>query len=245
MKKYLLLLLLLLACIHSQAQTTDSTKTKKISKQFTKEAEPERMTWEVATNVYPWIFREIGGVVQPGNPSIFLRKNITKLKGLNEVYRAYRFRISLNSTFRSLDTLSNYIYATRGTVLRPSIEVGYEYQQQMGKFQLFYGSDIVAEYYLSKAEIPAPNNRNNVVEVHYTKTQGYNVGVAPFIGIKYFIHSHFAVSLESNFLVYFSSYDLSEKNVYNGQILYESNSKTTSFNTSISSVSVLNVSYLF
>jgi hypothetical protein len=241
MKKYLLIIFCSLFTLYAQAQ--DSIKTvQKITKQFTKEAEPERMTWEVATDVYPWIFGGGGS-----RNSIFVRKNVTKVKGLNEVYRAYRFKVSLSTNFTSVDTLSYLLYADRGKLLSPSLSIGYEYQEQMGKWQLFYGSDFLINYYTSEIENGYPNfNNSNNFAVRYAKNQGYKVGFSPFIGIKYFIYYRFAISLESSFLAYFSSSNISEKYTYNnGQVQRDENTKISSFGTNIFSISAFNVSYLF
>lgn len=242
MKKYLLIIFCSLFTLYAQAQ--DSTKTvQKITKQFTKEAEPERMTWEVGTDVYPWLFNGGGG----RRTSIFVRKNVTKVKGLNEVYRAYRFRVGLNSANNSIDTL-NSVSNSRIQSFNPFLMLGYEYQQQMGKWQLFYGSDISFSYNHGNYESPryyySNSSNTDLIGVEYRKSTSYNLGLSPFIGMKYFVHPRFVISLESNFLLYYSSYSQSVK-VVTSKVILDNASNGNSISTEVNSISVFNLSYLF
>ncbi len=241
MKKYLLIFICSLITLYAQAQ--DSTKvSQKLSKQFTKEAEPERMTWEVGTDVYPLL----SGYTQW--QSIFVRKNITKVKGLSEMYRAYRFRIGLHSDNNSVDTLNSTTSGVRAQSFNPFLILGYEYQQQMGKWQLFYGSDVRLSYSYGNYENPNPyynsSTSSYLIGVKYNKRTSYNLALLPFVGMKYFIHPRFAISLESNFWISYSSYYESIK-IVTGKIIIEQNSTTNNVSTEINSISVLNLSYLF
>jgi hypothetical protein len=225
------------------AQAQDSTKvSQKITKQFTKEAEPERMTWEIGTDIYPLLSTSSGR-----RTSIFVRKNVTKLKGLNEVYRAYRFRIGLNSNIHSVDTL-NSASNSRIQSFNPFLTLGYEYQQQMGKWQLFYGSDVSFSYFYENYESPRYyySNVGNVdlIGVEYRKITSYNLGISPFIGMKYFVHPRFAISLEGSFLISYSSYYKFVR-VVTSKVILDNTSNGNSIGTEVNPISVFNLSYLF
>ncbi len=156
---------------------------------------------EVATNLLP--------IVGLGSADVFLRRHHSrKIKNFQSVREAYRIRVATGIgkenypiNFSSSTRIRDRLYTIRkqSTGWSLSLQIGYEKQKIVGKFQLFYGIDLVGMYHLNKEETI------DVVGYSRSKETISRVGCSPFIGFKYFIHSRVAVSVETALsIAYFS-----------------------------------------
>lgn len=236
MKKTLIMLICSFLCISMQAQTREQLKNRQNIGGSANELEDERIETEIATNIYPWIFssKDYGG-------SILIRYNATILGKVKDVYRGYRLKIGFNST--DTDTLAT-VRAYKAKTATAYLQIGYEYQHQRRKWQLFYGSDLVYRYNYAEQKTGIVAN-NNIIGLETQTSHGSNIGVAPLIGVKYFVFKHLAISLESNVFIYFNTADNAFKTVVNGNVLSENTVKDSGFNTQFSGITILNVSVLF
>jgi hypothetical protein len=193
-----------------------------------------RYKWEVGTDLL--FFTKWRNVP----PSLFVRLNTGSRA-------AWRFRVGgsydvnvnapdiVVSRFGSLISLKSQANAFAS--------FGREWQQELGPFQIFYGSDIFLRYLLLRSKegiihIPAPRT-------FYPLDQDLSFGLSPFIGIQYYFFSRFSLSVESHL-------DLAYRRVTyenfiipnNGELIYL-NHRYDYFSASLRPVYILNLLFHF
>lgn len=165
----------------------------------------KRYRFDVSTDLLS-LLRENTGV------TLFVRNNLVKpkKKGYGTRKVAYRFRLGLEGQLSQRvqnDTLSipggyNYgVYVPSNAFI--SAGAGYEWQQALGRFQLFYGYDVGAHYRSQRVRNFPQQNGNHLYVITHTVRQSV-FGVSPLIGMKYFIHSRVSVSGEATFSGYYT-----------------------------------------
>jgi len=178
-------MLLVFLLLHGKTKAQEDEKEQKI----------KRYEWEVMTNPM-YVFYPLSNSSIPP-PTIMLRKHTEKIKKKALVKSAYRMRISFAAQRFRLDSVnlpnggSNIKSVLTNDMVNLGLSAGKEWQKQAGKFLLFYGMDIA--YLL---------NYDQIKQVSFSQIGGgttHNVGLIPFIGVKYFLNSRFALSLESSF----------------------------------------------
>lgn len=168
---------------------------------------------EVGIDVQGLIQRNLGSTLIL---KIKRKENLVNLTGSKN----FRFQLNLSGSFpvsektTQFDTLSGPYYNTKSSnsfVIQPM--VGLERIKFYGKFNFYYGVDFgpyysyndngysIYKYYYNNNNNGTYSYSGSLVE---TESKKYGLSIAPFIGIKYRISSHFSASLESGFyLSYF------------------------------------------
>ena len=184
---------------------------------------------------------DVQGLIQRSLGSTLILKIKRKEKLVNLTgSKNFRFQLNLSGTFpvsektTQTDTVQ-YRYSNKGAssfTIQPMF--GIERIKFYGKFNFYSGVDFGPYYsysdngYLAYKYTYLNNTTygyNNYIAFPIeTQSKKYGVSVAPFIGIKYRISSHFSASLESGF--YLSYFITKEKN-YNIPFFYNPNNSTT------------------
>jgi hypothetical protein len=180
MKKYLLLLLLLLACIHSQAQTTDSTKTKKISNHI-------GLNTQFAQD----------GFFNPNARTplqmMYKRQN-KKNNGAWRVGLGAYYRVE-EATWTSLRDVGSTYY------FNGNFSLGYEWQKPITKkWLIYYGVDANLAWQYKKFDgerdfdivINGVLIKLNGFDENYTLTPA----ISPFLGGRFNLGNHFYIATE-------------------------------------------------
>jgi len=182
MKKiiFLMFVLNIFGQVHGQ---TDSLK---------KEKTFQRYTWDIGTDARPLVY---GG----NSATIFLRKNFSKItKDSKIVYKAtrlgltFRYRQPLPSN--NLGNIYGWLYEQNSDIFLEA-SFGKEYQKSLGKFQFFYGWDLLAGF--EKMRYYYPLTTKN--EMTSKKIDFWSIQTRTFVGFKYFLHPRFMLSWEASF----------------------------------------------
>ncbi len=192
--------------------------------------------------------------------TFMLRKNEVTRNAANVPLRrgAYRLNVNWAADFGLIkqDSIQVYNPGAYGIVVEKEVHyagigvsAGYEWQQQFGRFQLFYGADIFAGHFTDKRAgqlfyIEAdpsgnPVRREKPVEAVYRRS---SIGFAPLAGVKYFIHPHLSLSMESSVYVRYSwNYQKSDYSSY----FLQRTAKGNGLATSLIPISALNLTFHF
>ncbi len=126
---------------------------------------------------------------------------------LNFSRSALRTKLSIGSSQNSSDKLISDSKSDNSSVSM-QYNVGYEWQKNMNKLQIFYGLDLfVSHNAITAKSVNANNSRIYRSEDSY-KLTGF--GASPFLGFEYFVIPHLSISTEINFTV--ESYKGESKN---------------------------------
>lgn len=156
------------------------------------EAAFPRYKWELGTDLLFLVNRN----TVP--PSVFVRLN-------SNHFTAWRFRVG-GSYAANTSTPPGWIHLPSSTGLTgiktrmdAFLGVGREWQRDLGRFQLFYGSDIAFRLFSQRDKQGVFDQGKRFLPFR----RETSVGLSPFIGMKYFIHPQVSVSAESHLDFYY------------------------------------------
>lgn len=143
---------------------------------------------------------------------LMFRKNETVVNATDIPLRkgAYRAQLYLGGGFSqtSKDSVRfnnnsgsvNYYFPKSNNSFSIGAGIGYEWQRQMGRFQLFYGYDVFARYstFFDSGTI---RNGRTAPDATSTSYHSFSVGVSPLAGVKYFVSPQFSISFESSYSI--------------------------------------------
>lgn len=152
------------------------------------------------------------GAFSPGRGTrILVRRNETVLNRTNTPIRrgAYRFMLSLGGNQETQRTDSVLLLSSSYSLLAPvsggynnvAVSVGYEWQHQLGRFQLFYGYSGGLNYSRSQQSLRLYNPTTRERPTFDVHDAYLGVGVSSLAGVKFYVHPRFSLSLESAFSV--------------------------------------------
>jgi hypothetical protein len=176
-----------LLCLHSQVKAQEEEKEQKI----------KRYEWEIMTNPIYIFYPLTSGQSIPA--MIMVRKHTEQIKKKALVKSAYRFRLNLSGSAIKADSLGVLNLPSGGSVsigegigFQIGVAIGKEWQKQIGKFQIFYGTDIHVGYDKNEYKYPQTPLSSQI-----WNNEIKSFGINPLIGVKYFLNARFAFSLES------------------------------------------------
>lgn len=216
--------------------------------QESEEKEIPRYKWEIATDLL-WL---IDKNTAP-RFSVFTRKNFSTKNGH---YRAWRLRVGANYEWEDLQAGVDTSSYSRNWEYEVFLRPGYEWQKQLGKFQLNYGLDAHFRWrrtdVIKFEDFSGPSGQIlDSRSIGFSQT--WEWGLSGFIGAKYFISPRWSISAEANLTVIYQNF-YSELKSYNIDIFtgLVSNVLTGYGRSDVSSLRlrfnplyVLQVSYLF
>ncbi|MBD2720654.1 hypothetical protein [Hymenobacter armeniacus] len=148
---------------------------------------------------------------------LMFRKNESVMNATNIPVRkgAYRAQLYIGGGYSqtSKDSVQfsnnvgsvNYYFPKSNTSFSIGVGLGYEWQHQLGRFQLIYGYDVFARYN-SASDTGTFRNGRTAPDATSTDNHSFSAGVAPLAGVKYFVSSQFSISFESTYSIgYYSS----------------------------------------
>lgn len=200
----------------------------------------ERHKWEVNVNIIPLLKLQSS---DNWTYTYLIKRNV----GLEKSFGAWRFMINpyllrKNQKFAG-DSTFNYTNP-KSTYFTPSVVLGFEWQNIMGRFTFFYGSDLGwrTELATSHDDKAIQNSINGPISgVLRTKSIKNALSISPLIGGKYYLNHRFSLSLESQVRFLYSQKKQSTH--FNGRQVFSENLKEPEIATFASYV--LNLSYNF
>jgi hypothetical protein len=216
-----LAILMALMLGYGKVKAQDESKEKKI----------KRYQWEVAAN--PLFFINPSATLPyVSTPSILFRRHTENIRKKTLVKGALRLRVGLYANLRQADSLgslsinpSTAISVASGTNFLSLLQIGKEWQKQIGRFQLLYGMDIEHQFEYRKDDLLFPQ---------IGSTNIHRVALNPFLGVKFFIDARFSLSFESTWSFFYTRGKRKQK-----QLSY------SDFATNIFPVYAVNFSYYF
>lgn len=197
---------------------------------------PTRLRYEVATDLL-WLIDKNN----VPRTSLFFRYNLPKRM------QAIRLRIGTQGKKESFKTTvdDSLLYGSSSPkiVRMYSIDIGYEWQQQLKSWQMYYGADIgyrydVDRFILLPYTLPTGVYSSEVIN----KTHTFS-GVG-FLGARYFIHPKISVSSELQIMISYSKYKHTKQNLLSqSEIFDRSNFRTWRF--LFHPIHVIQISYHF
>jgi hypothetical protein len=187
--------------------------------------------WEIATNPIP-LFN--ASIVEPylSVPSILLRVHKENKSQEIVLKSAFRLRLGLYANSRKADSLgilninpSTSISVAPSTNFLYLLQIGKEWQKQVGRFQLLYGIDLVHQLEYRKDDLIYTQIGSSTIN---------RLAINPFVGVKFFIDARFAVSMESAWSFFYTKGKRQQK-----QLSY------SDFATNIFPLYAFNFSYYF
>ncbi len=159
----------------------------KAKAQEEKEQKIKRYEWEIMTNPI-YIFYPLTGT--NSIPAIImLRKHTEQIKKKTLVKSAYRLIVNLSGSTTKVDSLGvvnlpsgGSVYVGAGTRFSFGIALGKEWQKQIGKFQLLYGTDILLSYEKNDISYPQTSFSSPIWNFEIQ-----SLGINPLVGVKYFL----------------------------------------------------------
>lgn len=126
---------------------------------------------------------------------------------LNFNNSALRTKISFGSSQNSSNGPTNNSKSAYSTV-STQFNIGYEFQKDINKLQIFYGLDVFVAYNKLTTENSSIYNSTSYKSKNSSNTLGF--GASPFFGVKYFVIPNLSISTEINFTI--ETYKSTEKN---------------------------------
>jgi hypothetical protein len=179
----------------------------------------ENVRWHIFNNE---IAVDVGNILLSDNAITLLYKRrfekgqFVRVKQTRAI--RYLFSLDMNMTSNALQNdefvfsrQKYYVTASRQNAINVSAGIGYELQENLGRFQLYYGGDFMLNYSLGRTKDGDENyilyrytydgqsyqfsgsSGNN--ELQFTQ---YGADVLAFGGIRFFIHPRLSMSLEGN-----------------------------------------------
>lgn len=182
-----------------------------------------------------------------------VRKNETVLNDSNIPVRKGAYRLSLQlsggSSHISDDSIrfnsgntSSYYFPVSNSSFGISSAVGYEWQQQVGRFQFIYGYDVFGSVGTYR-EAGLIRNAEGRKEEATGKSNYISAGVSPLAGVKFFVHPRFSLSLEGSYNI---RYNRSRHENTRTDLTYIArNSTESSFSYGLTPLSAFNATFHF
>jgi hypothetical protein len=144
--------------------------------------------------------------------SILVRHNETVMNRTNVPVRrgAYRFALVLSGTQQNQQNDSvligssigyNFLIPVANSYNSIGLSVGYEWQEQLGRFQVFYGYSGGISRSRSKQTVQVYSSTTPERSTHTIYDNYMGIGLSPLAGAKFFVHPRFSLSLESTFSI--------------------------------------------
>lgn len=183
-----------------------------------------------------------------------LRKNESVVSPTNIPLRkgAYRLQLYIGGGYAAisddsvrLDASSQAIYyLEHNSSITIGTALGYEWQQQMGRFQLFYGYDIFLRYNssLETGSVRTNSANGGLKDATSYDYHALSAGVAPLAGVKFFISSQFSLSLETTYSI---SYYSGETKFKGPSYYYGHSYKEAGLSYGLTPVSAINATFHF
>ena len=180
-----------------------------------------------------------------------LRKNESVVNATNIPIRkgAYRAQLYVGGGYNTIKdsvrfnpSSTDSYFLQKASTVALGMSLGYEWQQQIGRFQLFYGYDVFARYNSNNEHGVIRNfqGRSEATSFDYHST---SAGISPLAGVKYFVSSQFSLSLEAAYSI---SYYWGEGS-FTGPIygLYERTYQEHGISYGLTPVSAINATFHF
>jgi hypothetical protein len=196
--------------------------------------------------------------------TLMLRKNEVIRNEANVPVRQGAYRLNLNwaadyglLTYDSLYVVAANLASTALIVEDKArfsgfgLTAGYEWQQQLGRFQIFYGADAFVSFYGDKRtghlffDEADPNNpglynrRSKEVSLLTRRT---SVGLTPLVGAKFFLHPRVSFSLEN---VLFVRYTWNYQRSDYSNFVVQRTAKGRGLATGVTPLSAFNLTFHF
>ena len=195
-----------------------------------------------------------------GNSGIFtnsrstrfmLRKNESVVNATNIPLRkgAYRAQLYVGGGYNTIKdsvrfnpSSTDSYFPQKTSAVALGISLGYEWQQQMRRFQLFYGYDVFVRYN-SNSERGLIRNFQGRSEATSSDYYSTSAGISPMAGVKYYLSPQFSLSLEAAYSI---SYYRGEGS-FTGSIygLYERTYQEQGISYGLTPVSAINATFHF
>ncbi|WP_400192466.1 hypothetical protein [Hymenobacter sp. B81] len=202
------------------------------------------------------------GLNQTGNFTRFMvRKNEVVRDSRNIPVRkgAYRLNVGFGLSGNkvredSIKILSanTYLIENASSFSGVSVDAGYEWQQQLGRFQLLYGYEGFVRYSHSNTTghfYYLGLNDNQEIEQKREQAKwsssSLSIGIAPLAGLKFFVHPRFSVSVENKLYIQYNRNQDKANHAtlsLNGLSRY---SLTSGYATTLAPLSALNATFHF
>lgn len=146
-----------------------------------------RLPWNVGTDLL-WL---IDKNTLPST-TLFVKRNV---QPENKKPGALRMRVGLgfDTIERSLTSGQPSLYEAKGFDILTRL--GYEWQIQRGKHQIFYGSDLHLEYNYRYTTVYVPETQAK----DEVESRNWNIGPVVFIGYQFFLTSQISFSTEATY----------------------------------------------
>jgi hypothetical protein len=195
-----------------------------------------------------------GAFTNSRSTHFMLRKNESVMSPTNIPLRkgAYRIQLYVGGGYTDisddsvrLDNNSPVIYfLEHNSSINVGTALGYEWQQQMGRFQLFYGYDVFLRYNTS---LETGSVRSSVVNGGLKDATSYDyyafsAGISPLAGVKFFISSQFSLSLETTYSI---SYYTGETKFKGPSYYYGHSYKEKGLSYGLTPLSAINATFHF
>jgi hypothetical protein len=141
-------------------------------------------------------------------------QNIPKI-GLGYKFNFNHSALRAKFSYGSGQSTQNYSSNSNSddySVVSMQISLGYEFQKNMKKLQLFYGLDLFFNYTDLSTTNTNVNNNTTYISKDVSLAPGY--GASPFVGVKYFVLPNLSISTEINFTT--EKYKTIDKTSYTG-----------------------------
>lgn len=92
--------------------------------------------------------------------------------------------------------------------LQISLLLGFEKQNQIAKFQFYYGLKSGVGILRQSNYLPFASIDNNVLMRYYTNTEKNSFLIAPYIGLKFFVSERISFSINTDFDFSYSAYEV-------------------------------------
>jgi hypothetical protein len=151
-----------------------------------------RYRWDIGSDLL-WLVNKNSVL-----PSAFVRLNTERNGNLS----AFRFRVGGDYTehLHTYDTLQSTLTKTDLTLF---LSLGKEWQEQFNQFQLFYGVDLF--YHIVYKVLEFSQNKKGF----FPRDRATSIGLSPFLGFRYFLHSRFSISTEAHLSIFY--YEFAQK----------------------------------
>ena len=157
---------------------------------------------------------------------------------VNYNHSAFRTKVSFGSCQNSTHSPVNDTKSDYSTV-STQLTLGYEWQKDINKLQIFYGLDLFIDYNSLTMKNSSLYNSISYHSKNSSNTTGF--GTSPFLGVEYFVNPYLSFSTEINFTI--ESYKGKDK------VSNQSNNNTSTdlkgFNTRIGPIGNIGINLHF
>ena len=183
----------LLVSSQAIAQGTGFTDPK-AKKQQTITDEIPRLPWGVGLDLL-WL-------VDKNNvpaTSLFIRHNVSPE---NRLPGAWRLRAGLRLDKVNMEEADS-LQSRNGQGITVLLQPGYEWQQWMGRHQVYYGADVRVQYSHSYREGSTVALDGIIIPVNHQDNMVWEIGPVGFLGYQYFLSPHVAFSTEAAYQAFY------------------------------------------